>query len=101
MVPSSPIKQVFFNLYNSTFYNPIYANRQLLLDTSQPGQNFRFQDLFLHGSRTLTEFQSYRTPDVSNLNDGVIFEGHGGQVASGRSLQLSVAPAPVPVLGVA
>ena len=101
LLPSSPIKQVFFNLYNSTFYNPIYANRQLLLDTSQPGQNFRFQDLFLHGSRTLTEFQSYRTPDFSNLKDGVIFEGHGGQVASGRFLQLSVAPAPMPVLGVA
>ncbi|MFM7264648.1 MAG: hypothetical protein ACKOZW_03450 [Cyanobium sp.] len=101
LLPSSPIKQVFFNLYNSTFYNPVYASRQLLLDTSQPGQTFRFQDLFLHGSRTLTEFQSYRTADFANLKDGVIFEGHGGQVASGRFLQLSVAPAPVPVLGVA
>ncbi|MEB3255621.1 MAG: hypothetical protein VKJ05_04440 [Synechococcaceae cyanobacterium] len=99
--PDSPIRAVWFNLYNSTFYNPIYADRQLLLDTSQPDREFHWQDLFLHGPQTLTGFLSTRTPDFSNLKDGVLLEGPNGTVASGRFLSLSVVPGPVPALGVA
>jgi hypothetical protein len=95
----SPITDVFFNLYNSTLYDPVYATRQLLLDVSQPGADIRFQDLFLHGPNTLQEFLSYRTPSFSNLIDPVILSGPAGTVASGRFLRLEAVPAPLPLLG--
>lgn len=97
--PGSPITDVFFNLYNSTLYEPVYATRQLLLDVSQPGTDFSFQELFLHGPDTLQEFLSYRTPTVSNLIDPVILSGPAGTVASGRFLRLEAVPAPLPLLG--
>jgi hypothetical protein len=63
----SPVGGVWFNLYNSNFYDPIYASRQLLLDTSAYGDPFSFADLFLHGPETLAEFQSYRPPITRRL----------------------------------
>ncbi|MEB3335494.1 MAG: hypothetical protein VKP70_10980 [Cyanobacteriota bacterium] len=95
----SPLKSVWFNLYNSTFYGPTHATRQLLLDVSQPDQGFRFQDLFIHGPSTLEEFTSYRDPNFSNLRDGVLLEGPNGTVASGRFLSLHAVPAPLPLFG--
>ena len=101
--PGSPVTGVWLNLYNSNFYDPIYASRQLLLDTSASGDPFSFGDLFLHGPETLVEFQSYRTPNIANYRDPVMMTGPGGAVASGRFLSLAYvppAPAPLPMLGV-
>jgi len=100
----SPVSSVWFNLYNSNFYDPIFASRQLLLDTSASGDPFSFADLFLHGPETLTEFQSYRPPNIMALRDPVMIEGPNGTVASGRFLSLAYvppgAPVPLPILGV-
>jgi hypothetical protein len=100
----SPVSGVWFNLYNSNFYNPIYASRQLLLDTSASGDPFSFADLFLHGPETLAEFQSYRPPNIAELRDPVLLSGPSGTVASGRFLSLAyvppAAPGPLPILGV-
>jgi len=100
----SPVSSVWFNLYNSNFYDPIYAFRQLLLDTSASGDPFSFADLFLHGPKTLSEFQSYRKPNIMALRDPVMIEGPNGTVASGRFLSLAYvppgAPGPLPILGV-
>ena len=99
----SPVGGVWFNLYNSNFYDPIYASRQLLLDTSASGDPFSFADLFLHGPETLAEFQSYRPPNIAELRDPVLLTGPNGTVASGRFLSLAYvppAPAPLPFLGV-
>jgi hypothetical protein len=99
----SPVSSVWFNLYNSNFYDPIYASRQLLLDTSASGDPFSLADLFLHGPETLSEFQSYRKPNIMALRDPVMLEGPNGTVASGRFLSLAYvppAPAPLPFLGV-
>jgi hypothetical protein len=99
----APVSAVWFNLYNSNFYNPIYAFRQLLLDTSASGDPFTFADLFLHGPQTLAEFQSYRTPNIAELRDPVMLTGPNGTVASGRFLSLAYVapvPAPLPLLGV-
>jgi len=100
----SPVNSVWFNLYNSNFYDPIYASRQLLLDTSASGDPFSFADLFLHGPETLTEFQSYRPPNIAELRDPVLLSGPNGTVASGRFLSLAYvppgAPGPLPILGV-
>lgn len=99
-ITGSPITEVWFNFYNSTFYNPTFATRQLLLDTSgDPSAPFSFQDLFLKGPQTLAEFQSYRTPEFANLTDGVLLSGPNGTVASGRFLRLEAVPAPLPLLG--
>lgn len=101
--PGSPVTGVWLNLYNSNFYDPIYASRQLLLDTSASGDPFSFDDLFLHGPETLVEFQSYRTPNIVNYRDPVMMTGPGGAVASGRFLSLAyvpAVPAPIPMLGV-
>lgn len=99
----APVSSVWFNLYNSNFYDPIYAFRQLMLDTSASGDPFSFADLFLHGPETLTEFQSYRTPNIMALRDPVMLEGPNGTVASGRFLSLAYvppgAPGPLPILG--
>ena len=98
----SPVGGVWFNLYNSNFYDPIYASRQLLLDTSASGDPFTFADLFLHGPETLAEFQSYRPPNIAELRDPVLLTGPNGTVASGRFLSLAYvppAPAPLPFLG--
>jgi hypothetical protein len=97
--PGAPLEVVWFNLYNSNFYNPTYATRQLLLDTSTPDNGFRLIDLFLKGPETLAEFQSYRTPDFKALVDGVMFDGPNGTLASGRFLSLQFVPGPLPVLG--
>ncbi|MEB3317649.1 MAG: hypothetical protein VKO39_05855 [Cyanobacteriota bacterium] len=94
-----PIREIYFNLYNSSFYNAPYASRQLLLDVSQPGDSFTFQDLFLHGPETLHDFMSQRDPSGANLVDGVLLAGPGGTLASGRFLQLRAVPAPLPLLG--
>lgn len=96
----SPVGGVWFNLYNSNFYDPIFASRQLLLDTSASGDPFSFADLFLHGPETLAEFQSYRTPNIAELRDPVLLTGPNGTVASGRFLSLAPVPAPLPMLGV-
>lgn len=100
----SPVDGVWFNLYNSNFYDPIYAFRPLLLDTSASGNPFTFADLFLHGPQTLAEFQSYRKPTITALRDPVLLTGPNGTVASGRFLSLAyvppVAPAPLPIFGV-
>jgi hypothetical protein len=100
----SPVSGVWFNLYNSNFYDPIYASRQLLLDTSASGDPFSFADLFLYGPETLTEFQSYRPPNIAELRDPVLLTGPNGTVASGRFLSLAYvppgAPGPLPILGV-
>jgi len=100
----SPVGGVWFNLYNGNFYDPIYASRQLLLDTSASGDPFSFADLFLHGPETLTEFQSYRPPNIAELRDPVLLTGPNGTVASGRFLSLAYvppgAPGPLPILGV-
>jgi hypothetical protein len=101
--PGSPVTGVWLNLYNSNFYEPVYASRQLLLDTSASGAPFSFDELFLHGPETLVEFQSYRTPNIVNYRDPVMVTGPGGTVASGRFLSLAYlppAPAPLPMLGV-
>ena len=94
---------MWLNLYNSNFYDPIYASRQLLLDTSASGYSFSFGDLFLHGPETLVEFQSYRTPNIANYRDPVMMTGPGGAVASGRFLSLAyvppAVPGPLPMLG--
>lgn len=98
----SPVSSVWFNLYNSNFYDPIYASRQLLLDTSASGDPFSLADLFLHGPETLSEFQSYRKPNIMALRDPVMIEGPNGTVASGRFLSLAYVPpvpAPLPMLG--
>jgi hypothetical protein len=101
----SPVNGVWFNLYNSNFYDPVYASRQLLLDTSASGNPVTFADLFLHGPQTLMEFQSYRPPNIAELRDPVLLTGPNGTVASGRFLSLAYvppgAPAPLPILGVA
>jgi hypothetical protein len=100
----SPVSSVWFNLYNSNFYDPIFASRQLLLDTSASGDPFSFADLFLHGPETLAEFQSYRPPNIAELRDPVLLTGPNGTLASGRFLSLAYvppgAPAPLPILGV-
>ena len=100
----SPVSSVWFNLYNSNFYDPIFASRQLLLDTSASGDPFSFADLFLHGPETLTEFQSYRPPNIAELRDPVLLTGPNGTLASGRFLSLAYvppgAPGPLPILGV-
>ena len=88
----SPVGGVWFNLYNSNFYDPIYASRQLLLDTSASGDPFSFADLFLHGPETLTEFQSYRPPNIAELRAPVLLPGPYGTVASGRFLSLAYVP---------
>ena len=96
---------MWLNLYNGNFYEPIFASRQLLLDTSASGDPFTFADLFLHGPETLTEFQSYRTPNISELRDPVLFTGHNGTSAAGRFLSLAYVPpstpGPLPMMGVA
>jgi hypothetical protein len=101
----SPVNGVWFNLYNSNFYDPIYASRQLLLDTSASGNPVTFADLFLHGPQTLMEFQSYRSPNIAAYRDPVLLTGPNGTVASGRFLSLAYvppgAPAPLPILGLA
>lgn len=96
----APVSSVWFNLYNSNFYNPIYASRQLLLDTSASGNPFSFADLFLHGPETLAEFKSYRPPNIAELRDPVLLSGPNGTVASGRFLSLAYVPGPLPILGV-
>ena len=101
--PGFPVTAVWLNLYNSNFYDPVYASRQLILDTSASGDPFPFADLFLHGPETLVEFQSYRQPNIENYRDPVMMTGPGGAVASGRFLSLAYvqpAPTPLPVLGV-
>ena len=102
--PGSPVSAVWLNLYNSNFYDPIYASRQLILDTSASGNPFSFEDLFLHGPETLAEFRSYRTPNIANYRDPVMMAGPDGAVASGRFLSLAyvppAAPGPLPMLGV-
>ena len=101
--PGSPVTGVWLNLYNSNFYDPIYATRQLLLDISASGDPFSFADLFLHGPETLVEFQSYRQPNIENYRDPVMMTGPNGAVASGRFINLAYvppAPAPLPMLGV-
>lgn len=104
LTPGAPVSSVWFNLYNSNFYQPIYASRQLLLDTSASGNPFSLADLFLHGPQTLTEFQSYRPPNIAELRDPVLLSGPSGTVASGRFLSLAyvppTVPGPLPVLGV-
>lgn len=104
LTAGAPLSHVWFNLYNSNFYDPIYASRQLLLDTSASGNPFPFADLFLHGPETLTEFQSYRRPNIMELRDPVMFTGPNGTTASGRFLSLTyvppAAPGPLPILGV-
>ena len=99
----APVSSVWFNLYNSNFYDPIYASRQLLLDTSASGDPFSFADLFLHGPETLAEFQSYRKPNIMALRDPVLLEGPNGTTGSGRFLSLAYvppsAPGPLPILG--
>jgi hypothetical protein len=103
--PGSPVSRVWLNLYNSNFYEPIFASRQLLLDTSASGDPFTFADLFLHGPETLTEFQSYRPPNITELRDPVLFTGPNGTSAAGRFLSLAYvppsAPGPLPMMGVA
>jgi hypothetical protein len=102
MTSGLAVHHVWFNLYNSNFYNPIYASRQLLLDTSASGLPFSFADLFLHGPQTLAEFRSHRTPNIAELRDPVLLTGPNGTVASGRFLSLAYvapAPAPLPLLG--
>ncbi len=101
--PGSPVNRVWLNLYNSNFYNPIFASRQLILDTSASGDPFSFADLFVHGPETLTEFQSYRSPNIQALRDPVMFDGPNGTVGSGRFLSLAYVapvPSPLPMLGV-
>ncbi|MFN7899315.1 MAG: hypothetical protein ACK5N0_06560 [Synechococcaceae cyanobacterium] len=104
LTPGSPVASVWFNLYNSNFYEPIYAFRQLLLDTSASGNPFAFADLFLHGPQTLTEFQSYRPPNIVELRDPVLLTGPNGTSAAGRFLSLAYVPpgvpGPLPILGV-
>jgi hypothetical protein len=101
--PGAPVSHVWLNLYNSNFYDPIYASRQLILDTSASGNPFSFADLFLHGPETLTEFKSYRTPNIAALRDPVMLDGPNGTVGSGRFISLAYVPpvpAPLPMLGV-
>lgn len=100
--PDSPVSAVWLNLYNSNFYDPVYASRQLIVDTSASGDPFSFADLFLHGPETLVEFQSYRNPNIENYRDPVMMTGPNGAVASGRFLSVAYvppAPAPLPMLG--
>ena len=62
-ITGSPITEVWFNFYNSTFYNPTFATRQLLLDTSgDPSAPFRFQDLFLKGPKPWRSFRATAHP---------------------------------------
>lgn len=96
LTPGAPVFHVWFNLYNSNFYDPVYATRQLLLDTSTPTNGFSLADLFLHGPETLAEFRSYRQPNIAALRDGVLLDGPNGTVASGRFLSLSYVPPSVP-----
>ncbi len=103
LAPDPPVTGLWFNLYNSNFYEPVYASRQLLLDTSASGNPFTFADLFLHGPETLAEFRSYRPPNIVELRDPVLMTGPSGTVASGRFLSLAYVqpvPAPLPMLGV-
>lgn len=104
LTPGSPVPGVWFNLYNSNFYDPIYASRQLLLDTSASGDPFSFADLFLRGPETLAEFQSYRRPNIAELRDPVLLIGPNGASAAGRFLSLAyvppAVPGPLPILGV-
>jgi hypothetical protein len=99
----SPVSGLWFNLYNSNFYEPVYATRQLLLDTSASGDPVSLADLFLHGPETLAEFQSYRPPNIVELRDPVLLIGPNGTSASGRFLSLSyvphAVPGPMPMLG--
>ncbi len=101
LTPGAPVNVVWFNLYNSNFYDPPYAERQLILDTSTPSNGFRFVDLFLKGPKTLADFKSYRMPNFEALIDGVMFEGPNGTLASGRFLTLDyvtpACPASVPM----
>ena len=103
LTPDAPVTGLWFNLYNSNFYEPVYASRQLLLDTSASGDPFSFADLFLHGPETLAEFQSYRPPNIVEFQDPVLLTGPNGTVASGRFLRLVFvppAPTPLPLVGV-
>ena len=51
---------------------------------------------------TLTEFQSYRPPNIAELRDPVLLTGPNGTVASGCFLSLAYeppgAPGPLPIL---
>ncbi|MEB3330886.1 MAG: hypothetical protein VKI83_00110, partial [Synechococcaceae cyanobacterium] len=88
---------------NSTFYDPEYAFKQYLLDVSQPGDSFTFEDLFINGPQDLAAFRSYRNPNFVAYDDGVFFDGPNGTLASGRFLSLEYVtgtPAPLPLLGV-
>lgn len=96
LTPGAPIESVWFNLYNSNFYDAPYATRQLILDTSTPSNGFRFVDLFLKGPRTLDQFKSYRMPDFKALVDGIFFDGPNGTLASGRFLGLQYVPPACP-----
>jgi hypothetical protein len=75
-----------------------------VLDTSASGDPFSFADLFLNGPQTLTEFQSYRPPNIVELRDPVLMTGPHGTSAAGRFLSLADvppgAPGPLPILGV-
>ena len=96
LTPGAPVEVIWFNLYNSNFYEAPYATRQLILDTSTPSNGFRFVDLFLEGPKALADFKSYRTPNFQALVDGVMFEGPNGTLASGRFLNLQFIPPPCP-----
>lgn len=101
--PADPVEVIFLNLYNSTFYDPEYAFKQYLLDVSQPGDSFTFEDLFINGPQDLAAFRSYRNPNFVAYDDGVFFDGPNGTLASGRFLSLEYVtgtPAPLPLLGV-
>ena len=103
LTPGSPVNGLWFNFYNSNFYEPVYASRQLLLDTSASGDPFTFANLFLHTPKTLADFKSYRLPNIVELRDPVLLTGPSGTVASGRFLSLAYVPpvpSPLPMLGV-
>jgi hypothetical protein len=99
--PGSVLHRIYFNLYNSTFYEP-YATRQLWLDTSTADNGFTLSDLFLHGMETLTEFRSLRGNTNFELRDSVFMDG-GIYTGSGTVQSLAVVPEPssIALLGIA
>jgi hypothetical protein len=90
--PGSAVQRIYFNLYNSTIYEP-YATRHLWLDASTADNGFKLSDLFLHGLDTLTEFRSLRGNTNFELKDSAFLDG-GIYTGSGTVQDLVAVPEP-------
>ena len=86
---------IILNLYNGTSYAP-YNETQYILDTSESGIPMSLADLFLHGTRSLENFEGVRPAQSVAGADGVFMEGliGSGALASGDGVTLTAVPEP-------